>query len=702
MLTPDASILQLNSVGQTTAGRLKKLGLQTIQDLLFYFPWRYDNFGQTIPISDLQAGTTVNIVGRIDLISNKRSRQRRLAITEAIISDDSDSLKVVWFNQPYISKTLKVGDEISLAGKVVESYGQLTLMSPIYEKISDYHELIHTQGLTPIYSLTAGLTQKQLRFLIDAALPTAPALIDWLPAEIQTKLNLLDLPTALKKIHFPKNEADIRLAKQRLGFAELFLRQLQAQLIKREIKTSRAPQIEFKKNETQALIKSLSFKLTNDQKQAAWEILQDLAKSQPMSRLLEGDVGSGKTLVAIIAMLNVALNGQQAVLMAPTEILAEQHFETLSKFLANFEINLGLLTHNRRLTNYEINEKITPPEILNNCQIIIGTQALIQDKLKFKNLALIIVDEQHRFGVEQRQKLTRSGSESNQAPTPKSIANLTPHFLSMTATPIPRSLALAIYGDLDISIIKEKPANRLPIITKIVPEASRAAAYKFIHTQIKAGRQAFVICPLIDPSDKLGVKSVTEEYQKLNEGIFPDLKIGLLHGRLKPAEKNKIMQEFLDNDIKILVATSVIEVGIDIPNATIMIIEGASRFGLAQLHQFRGRVGRSGHQSYCFLFPGTENSLIATKTRERLGALVKHQDGYLLAQEDLKLRGAGEIYGTIQSGYPELKIASLFDYALIKQAQTEAEIIITSDPELKKYPKLKNQLGAWKKQVHLE
>jgi ATP-dependent DNA helicase RecG len=402
-----------------------------------------------------------------------------------------------------------------------------------------------------------------------------------------------------------------------------------------------------------------------------------------MSRLLEGDVGSGKTLVAVIALLNVALNGKQAALMVPTEILAEQHFQAIKKLLAPYNFKIELLTHSHKT------KKAT------DANIVIGTQALIQENVKFHDLALVIVDEQHRFGVKQRQKLLTVNSKKDNK------HELTPHFLSMTATPIPRSLALAIYGDLDISLINQMPAKRKKIITKLITEEKRQAAYHFIREQINSGRQAFVVCPLIDESDKLGVKSVKKEHEKLDKEIFPELKVGLLHGRLKAKEKEAVMTDFLANKIQILVSTSVIEVGIDVPNATIMIIEGAERFGLATLHQFRGRVGRSDYQSYCFLFPSNEE-LNNPKTLERLAALTKYNDGFSLAKIDLKLRGAGEIYGISQSGFPELQIASLFDYESIKKAQEEASALVAQDPELTKYPLLRAKLGEWEDSVHLE
>jgi len=713
---------------------------------------------------------------------------------------------------------------------------------------------IHTQGFVPNYHLTANITQKQLRFLINQIIILAKQIPDWLPEEIKRNLHLLDLKKAVAKIHFPKTKTEIETARRRLAFDELFLIQLQSQLIKKELEASQAEPIPFLEEVTKNFVSSLPWPLTNAQRKAAWEILKDIAKNKPMSRLLSGDVGSGKTVVALIAMLNAALNNFQAVLMAPTEILAHQHYGTICQLLSNFNIKIGLITGSEKRANYELgiinkeknakSEKHNSLFIIHNSDIIIGTHALIQEKVEFKNLALAIIDEQHRFGVNQRAALISRTTADNGGPMrtnskeakeenkllyeeitykirgaifnikkqldlghkeviyqkalekefekiglsfekEKSIeikydnkkigtyrpdfviddkvvleikklpfigkfekeqvwhylkgskyqlailANfarddvrierfinthktsqsesalvrigphksvLSPHLLSMTATPIPRSLALALYGDLDLSIINQMPKGRKQILTKIVPEEKRIEAYNFIKQQIDAGRQVFVICPLIDPSDKLGVKSVKQEFEKLDKQIFPDLKIGILHGQIKPADKEKVMQDFLDNKIKILVATSVVEVGVDVPNATTMMIEGAERFGLAQLHQFRGRVGRAEHQSYCFLF--TENS--SDKTLKRLQALTNCHDGFALAKMDLKFRGAGEIYGTAQKGFPELKIASLFDYKLMKEAQEEAIKIIGKDPDLKNYPLLAEKLGDWEKRVHSE
>lgn len=696
---------ELYRVGETTYSLLKKLGLETVQDLLFYFPFRYDDFTKSVTIAALQTNTEANVIGTIDLIQNKKSFKRRMFVTEALVSDETDSLKVIWFNQPFLAKTLKVGDKISLAGRVSENYGQPAMISPNYEKI--YSEnLIHTQGLIPNYHLTADLTQKQIRFFIKEIINLADTVPDWLPADIKSRLGLLNLSQALKQIHFPENSAQIEAARQRLGFAELFLRQLKAQMIKRDLRGRQAPPIEFKEAATREFVSALPFKLTDAQRHAAWEILRDLKKDQPMSRLLEGDVGSGKTLVVALAVLNTVLNKKQVVIMAPTEILAHQHFQTFSRLLAAYDFKISLMVGGRGeqkererqklkngSKNIDSNKKADSTEIVDptNADIIIGTHALIQAGVRFKNLALAVVDEQHRFGVAQRQRILDFNSSPEQ----------TPHFLSLTATPIPRSLALTVYGDLDLSIINQMPSGRKPTITKIIPESGRRAAYDFIRTQIKNGHQAFVICPLIDASDRLGVKSVKNEHQKLDQKIFPELSVGLLHGRLKAAEKEKVMTNFADGRTQILVATSMIEVGLDMPNATIIIIEGAERFGLAQLHQFRGRVGRSAHQAYCFLFPSNEE-LTNEKTIERLGAMTEYHDGFSLAKIDLKLRGAGELYGLSQSGFPELQIASLFSEVLIKKARDEAGALINADPDLKEHPLLRQKLGDWEKTAHLE
>jgi ATP-dependent DNA helicase RecG len=690
MYTLNTPIEQLTRVGKTTAGRLKRLGLNTLNDLLFYFPFRYEDYSQIVAIKDLRPNQTVTVQGKIELIENRRSHRSRMTITEALIEDETGSIKVIWFNQPFLIKTLRPGDEVFIAGTT--SLDKLTLQftSPAYEKITG-RDSINTAKVIPVYSLTSNLTQKQLRFLMSQALQAVNQVKEWMPQNILDKNKLLPLITAIKEIHWPDNLEISQQALSRFKFEELFLIQLQSQMLRQYLSQNKAPQILFREKEIKNFVSMLPFTLTNDQKKTAWQILLDLEKSQPANRLVEGDVGSGKTVVAAIAILNAVLNNFQAVLMAPTEILAKQHFSGIRKLLEPFKIKIALLTGSVKIIADGEVEETDKKEVLKQIKsgkvgLIIGTHALIQDEVEYKNLALAIVDEQHRFGVEQRKMLKD-----------KNKNGLTPHFISMTATPIPRSLALILYGDLDLSLIKEMPKGRKKIITRLIDENNRSKAYQFIRDEVKNGRQVFVICPLIDPSDKLGVKSVTEEFKKLDKVVFPDLKIGLLHGKLKSAEKEKIMADFKANEIKILVSTSVIEVGIDIPNATIMMIEGADRFGLAQLHQFRGRVGRGEYQSYCLLF--TENN--SQKTRERLEALVNSNDGFALAEYDLKFRGPGEVFGTRQSGLPELQVASLTDVDLINQSKEQAKEFF-ADHRIDNYPLLKQKMEQKGFTDHLE
>lgn len=683
MLTLNSPLEELKGVGEKTAGDLEKLGIKTISDLLFHIPFRHEEFSQAEEISSLKIGENVKIKGEVELISGRRGFRRKMHVTEALISDGKNSLKAVWFNQPFLSKTIKIGDRLFLSGKVSEGYGGPCLVSPDYKKINE--ELITGQNnsstnekdLEAVYRLSGALTQKVLRRLTAEALKIVDKIPEWLPSESRKKLSLISLSEALLKIHQAKNQKDILAAQKRLAFSELFLRQLKSQKIKLELAKRKAPLIKFQEQATKDFINSLPFKLTNAQKKAAWEILRDLEKPRPMSRLLEGDVGSGKTLVAALALLNTALNGEKAALMVPSEILAKQHYQTLSKLFKNQKFSLALKTRSFKEGDFE------------TADIIIGTQALIQEKAMGKKLALTIVDEQHRFGVRQRKKIIDGSSHE-----------LSPHFLSLSATPIPRSLSLAIYGDLDLSIIDELPKGRKETITKIVKEKDRAQAHEFIKDRLKTGRQAFFVYPLIDESDKLSLKSVKQDYDLIAEKYFKEFKCALIHGKTKKQEKEKTMADFSQGKIDILLATSVIEVGIDIPNATIIIIENAERFGLSQLHQLRGRVNRSDKQSFCFLFLSKEN--ISDKSLERLKALEEYKDGLSLAKIDLKMRGAGEIFGSLQSGFSEIALSALFDYGMIKTAQEEAERLIKTDPELNNYPLLKNKLGNFENDLHLE
>lgn len=713
MMDLNLSVEKLKNVGARNLPRLHKLGIKTLRDLLWHLPARYDDYSQIVPIADLALDQKATIQGTVVKIDSRRIFPRRLVIIEAIIEDDSGSIKAVWFNQPYIATTLTEGTRVSLAGAIKLDKRGLYLASPSYEKLhqDDYlaYHLTHTHGLIPTYPETEGVTSKYLRFLIKPILSELN-IPDHLSEESRTRNGLIGLTTALQKIHYPLTLAEADQARERLAFDDLLLFQIKALLERRKINQLKSPAIPFDKELVTDLIKHLPFELTKDQKISAWEILKDLGRSYPMNRLMEGDVGSGKTVVALIAAVQAAKAGYQTVFMAPTEVLACQHMETIRNLIAHTNIEVGLLTSSTAWTTYSLGKKT---EIKNriargDTKIIIGTHALIQKDVAFDKLALVVIDEQHRFGVNQRAALIKHSS-----------SELVPHLLSMTATPIPRTLALTIYGDLDISIIKEKPKNRQKIITRIVPPSGRQEAHQFIRSEVKAGRQVFVICPRIELAVQTpdnaeqstrgkaksqmkfllaDMKAVQEEYKKLSELVFPDLKVAMLHGKMKPKEKNEIMSRFKEGFADILVSTSVIEVGIDIPNATIMMIENADHFGLAQLHQFRGRIGRGEHQSTCLLFTsGAEKT-----SNQRLKALVATDDGFLLAEKDMAIRGPGEFFGTGQSGLPDLAMAALANVELIKKSRAEARLILTEDQNLTKHPELKQQLLRFQSIIHFE
>jgi len=685
MLTLNTKLSDLPKVGKATANKLKKIGLIYAQDLLWHFPYRFEDFSNLKPIADLKINETATVKGKIELISSRRARHRRLHLTECLISDETGSIKTIWFNQPYLHKYLNRGEEIYISGRVDDDYHNLQFTNPLWEKTEQH---IHTGRIIPIYPTTQGISQKQLRQLIKIITPLLSNYQDYLPNIITNKYQLPSLNQALYNIHWPKTKNEFLLATKRLQFDELFFISLQKEKNKQLLAKQTAPTIPFHQEETRDLVKSLPFTLTVDQKKSAWEILKNISATQPMNRLLQGDVGSGKTVVAAIACLNCAVHKLQSIVLTPTEILAQQHYHTFLNTLKKFKLNICLFTRTQQKINDSNIKKSELKKFLSQgkVDIIIGTHALLQEKVAYTDIGLIIVDEQHRFGVEQRKKLKDK------------TKNTIPHFLSMTATPIPRTLALTIYGDLDISIIREKPQGRKKIITKIVAEQNRIQAYQFIANKIQAGGQAFVICPLIEESDRLGVKAATQEYEKLTTKIFPKFKIGLLHGKLKTAIKEKIMADFKNKKIDILVSTSVIEVGVDVPNANLIIIEGADRFGLAQLHQFRGRVGRSDIQSYCLLFTENQNQ----NTLHRLQAMTLYDDGIKLAEYDLKNRGSGELYGIKQSGFWDLKIADLNDWETIKNAREAAQKIITTSPHLDLYPLLKKEFANKYTFIHPE
>jgi len=703
----EAKIKDLGKIAAQTAPKFKKLGVETVQDLLFYFPFRYEDYSNLMKIKDIVPGVMLTVKGKIELIESRRSFRKRMIIIEAIVSDETGQIKVVWFNQRYLSKILSVGDEVYLSGKAAGTETAQEFHNPAFEKVNKYDKFTtHTARIVPIYSSTAKLSQRQIRFLMKRVLSAAAYVKEWLPAEVKKSAALIDLVQALRQVHFPVDKKSLQQARLRLKFDEIFLIQARSRLIKQELLKQQAKKIIFLEKETKLFVESLPFKLTLAQKKAAWEIIKDLGRHTPMNRLLEGDVGSGKTITAAIAILNVLLNKFQVAYMAPTEILAHQQFNSLSEIFNKYNFSIGLLTRSeiklktqnthstssgRAINKNQDIKKVELLKMIKNGEVdlVVGTHALIQQKIKFNNLNFVIIDEQHRFGVEQRKSLRqKTGSKDD-----------FPHLLSMTATPIPRYLALTLYGDLELSVIDEMPQDRKPIKTNVVEPSKRVEAYGFIKSQIRDGRQVFVICPLIDPSDKLGVRAVTEEFEKLDKKIFKDVKTGLLHGRLKANEKEKIMKEFLAGEIKILVSTSVVEVGIDVPNASVMMIESAERFGLAQLHQLRGRVGRSYHESYCFLFTESESEM----TIKRMQALVSSQNGFELAEKDLEFRGPGEVYGIKQSGYLDnLKIAKLTDWPVIKLVRQELEKIFKLDPKLEKYDKIKNKIREFETSLHFE
>ncbi|MDP1833993.1 MAG: ATP-dependent DNA helicase RecG [Candidatus Moranbacteria bacterium] len=703
---------------------LDKLELRTVEDLLSYFPFRYDDFSQTVKVSPEYINQTVTIEGVVTKTKSARIPRRKMTITEVTIEDDNKTpLKAIWFNQPFVLESLREGTFARLSGKMTLRGKTLQMTNPSWEKAA--RETTNTGCLVPIYSETSGITSKWIRWQLKPLLETARQMEDVLPYDLRQRLNLYDIYTALSQIHFPESREKLLRAQKRFAFQEMFLVQLRTLQIKTQWENNPASPIKFDEKLIQGFVKKLPFKLTDAQRKASFEILKDLENPLPMNRLLNGDVGSGKTVVAAIASLQTASAGFQTAIMAPTEVLARQHFESFCKIFENYNINIALLTNSYKLANnfefrvssfdsdsnfqnsnlkndskFKIpNSKLSRNALLDeiksgNMQIIIGTHAIIQEDVQFKNLALIIIDEQHRFGVAQRAYLQQETMDVRDGQK-KTI----PHLLTMTATPIPRTLAIAMFGSLELSLLDEMPKNRKEIITKIIPATVRQEAYDFIRQEIKNGRQAFVILPLVEDSKVLTeLKAATSEHRRLSEEIFPDLRLGLLHGKLKSKEKEAVMEDFKNKKSDVLVATSVVEVGIDIPNASVIIIEDADRFGLSQLHQFRGRVGRGEHQSYCFLFTNSDTE----KALERLQAMEDTSDGFEISQKDLELRGPGQFFGLVQSGLPDIAMEHLSNIKLIKFARAEAQNILSSDPELANHPLLAQALQKFQEKIHLE
>lgn len=643
----DTPIGQLPNIGPFFVKKLNHLEITTVGDLLLHIPFRYENLGETKKISGLAFGDMTSISGLVLESRNIRTRYGK-NLTIAMINDGTASIQSVWFNQPFLVKTIKKGATVGLAGKVGLFSHKPTLINPEYEVVSKMEtKPLHTQGFIPVYPETAGLKSKWIRTRISDLLPTVlPKIKETLPTTTLTRNKLIKFRQAIWQIHKPNSANQAEEAMGRLAFDEFLFANLKA--MERRAgweKRKKGIRIEVPQEKVLSVISSLPFQLTGAQQKTLKEILTDLDKKKPMNRLLQGDVGSGKTIVAALAAYTAFLNGYQSSFMTPTEILAIQHFNTVRSFLQPLGVKVAISTSSKKNKEKDFD-------------ILIGTHSLISKSVVFKKLALVVIDEQHRFGVRQRGLLRSKGTA--------------PHVLTMTATPIPRSLALTLYGDLDISIIDEMPPERKPVKTYLVPTSKRNKTYEFIRQKIIEGRQAFIIFPIIEPSETLAsVKAAVKEYKRLKEDVFSEFSLGLLHGRIKIKEKEDVLNSFINRIHHILVSTPIVEVGIDIPNATIMMIEGAERFGLASLHQLRGRVGRGSDQAFCFLFTESNNQAVM----ERLSSLEKHHNGLELAEIDLKTRGPGQIYGLAQSGFPEFKIGSLNNLKLVRATKKEAEVL---------------------------
>jgi len=679
----ETNIRYVKGVGPKIASRLAKLNIETIADIINHYPFRHEDYSQITPIELAQPGKKVTLIGNIKKITSNYTRSaKQKTIQTAILEDETGQIDLVWFNQPYLKKNLQPPKLVSVSGKINQRNNQLQIIYPDYEILNNKNEKIDntigvnltkdTGRLVPIYPTTQGISSKYLRKIISLVLPKVKdQIIENLPLETLANNKLISKNKAILEIHFPENKKALHQARYRLAFEELLIIHLKKLQKKQNWKKQKNSPIMSKKIKVlKRFLYTLPFELTQAQKNAIAEITNDINKKQAMNRLLQGDVGSGKTVVAAVAALQTVKNNYQAVLMAPTEILAQQHYHNLSKMLQPFEINCQLLTSSHK------------PSSPSSKDLIIGTHALIHQYANFIQVGLVIIDEQHRFGVTQRGKLIKKAQIADKD-------NLFPHVLTMTATPIPRTITLTIYGDLDVSTLDELPPGRMPVKTYLVPSRKRQKCYQWIKSKIKKGHQGFIICPLVEESENLeSVKSATDEYHRLSQRIFPNVNLGLLHGQMKSSQKENVLQQMNRGEIDILVATPVVEVGIDIPNANFMIIETANRFGLAQLHQLRGRIGRGNKQAYCFLFA----QKIGKKAKKRLVAMENITNGLKLAEIDLKIRGPGEIYGTKQHGYLELKIASYNDIEMIKKTRQAAAKILTKSPNLDKYPQLKQTI----------
>ena len=663
----ESPITRLPGIKSGYARRMENLGVETIGDILELYPRRYDDYRSLKTINQLEYGDEVTIIGTVWDTSARETRRGGTIVTSTL-SDGTSTIQATWFNQPWLADKLRAGSQIVISGKVDQYMGRLVFQSPEWEPLDK--QLVHTGRLVPVYPLTQGVTQKWLRKLMKQTVDYwTQRLPDHLPEASRQRLGLPSLDHAMRQIHFPDSWDDLEAARRRLAFDEFLLIQLGVLRQRREWRSQPGLPVTVDEGLLKDFISSLPFALTGAQAKVLDEVMNDLRQPVPMSRLLQGDVGSGKTVVALAAMLVTAADSGQAALMAPTEILAEQHYRTITSLVEDFQpagqdprFAVRLLTGSTPQAERDaLSQEIADGGV----KLVVGTHALIQEGVAFSDLRLAIIDEQHRFGVQQRATLRDKGAA-------------VPHVLVMSATPIPRTLALTLYGDLDLSVIDEMPPGRQTIKTRWLAPLERERAYSFVRGQIDQGRQAFIICPLVEESEKVEAKSAVEEHARLQKEIFPDLNLGLLHGRMKADEKDAVMRAFRDGETNILVSTAVVEVGIDVPNASVMLVEGANRFGLAQLHQFRGRVGRGEYQSYCILLADGSTA----DAEARLRAISQTNDGFELAEEDLKLRGPGEFFGTRQSGLPDIKLAKLSDASLLEMARNEAKSLFEEDPEL--------------------
>ena len=660
----NAPLTTIPGIGPKSAKNLERLGLHTLGDLLWYLPRRYIDYSQLKTINRLWYGEEVTVLATVEEMKVRPTRGGQMKLVEAVVGDGTGSLRVTWFNQPWIANQLPAGEAVALSGRIDQYLGRLTMNSPEWEPLD--RQQLHTSRIVPVYALTAGVTARWLRRVMDSVVRRlAPRLPDPLPTQIIQRQALASLPEAIEQIHFPESWDKLRRAQERLAFDEMLLLQLGVMRQRQDWSALATQPLTVDDEWIVRFRAGLPYPLTQAQETAVADLRRDLASGRPMNRLLEGDVGSGKTVVAAAAIGIAVSAGAQAALLAPTSILAEQHYQTLRGLLepacgippAEVRLLIGATSESEKT---EIRAGLEQGRI----RVVVGTHALLEGPVRFARLGLAVIDEQHRFGVEQRAALRAKGEN--------------PNLLVMTATPIPRSLALTVFGDLDVTVLDEMPPGRQPIETSILFPIERSRGYSFVETQVEAGHQAYFIYPLVEESEKVAARAAVEEQERLQREVFPHIRVGLLHGRMGADEKDEVMAAFRQGTYPILVSTSVVEVGVDVPNATVMFIEGANRFGLAQLHQFRGRVGRGEHRSYCLLLPDTDDAA----ENERLRAMEETSDGFRLAELDLEQRGPGDFLGTRQAGLADLRMARLTDVRLIERARREADLLLESDPEL--------------------